>query len=58
MDIALSDQVSAQPPLHGLDDLLGGVVEIVGGDDVEAGLADDLLASSTLVPSRRTTSGT
>ena len=26
------------------DDLLRGVVEIVGGNDVEAGLADDLLA--------------
>src|SRR5580698_10238806 len=30
--------------LHGLDDFLGGVVEVVGGQHVEAGLADDLLA--------------
>src|SRR3954451_22470734 len=30
--------------LDGLDDLLRGVVEIVGGQHVETGLADDLLA--------------
>src|SRR5688572_27134518 len=30
--------------LHRLDDLLGGVVEVVGRDHVEAGLAEDLLA--------------
>src|SRR3981081_2821186 len=31
-------------PLYGLDDLLGGIVEIVSRQHVEAGLADDLLA--------------
>src|SRR3981081_1353841 len=31
-------------PLYGLDDLLGGVVEIVGRQHVEAGFPDDLLA--------------
>ena len=29
---------------HGLDDLLGAVGQVVGGDHVEAALADDLLA--------------
>src|ERR1700730_15103332 len=32
-------------PLHGLDDLLRGIVEIVGRQHVEAGFPDDLLAS-------------
>src|SRR5476651_1463561 len=31
-------------PLHGLDDLLRGIVEIVGGQHVEATFPDDLLA--------------
>src|ERR1700678_1923656 len=31
-------------PLHGLDDLLRGIVEMVGRQHVEAALADDLLA--------------
>src|ERR1700753_1614033 len=30
--------------LDGLDDLLRGIVEIVGGQHIEAGFADDLLA--------------
>ena len=31
-------------PLHRGDDLLGGVVEVVGRDDVQAAVVDDLLA--------------
>ncbi len=30
--------------LHGVDDLLSGAVEIVGGQNVETGVSDDLLA--------------
>jgi hypothetical protein len=42
----------------GADDLLGGVVEVFRRDDVEARVADDLLALLDVGTLRRTTSGT
>jgi hypothetical protein len=44
--------------LHGVDDLLRGIVEIVGGQTLRPDSRMIFLPSSTLVPSRRTTSGT
>jgi hypothetical protein len=43
--------------LRGRDGLVRGLVERRGGLDREAGVGEDLTAFSTLVPSRRTTSG-
>src|SRR5262249_60792825 len=41
---AFFDLASSSASLHRLDDLLRGIVEIVGGGDVEVGFGDDVFA--------------